>query len=62
MRILTHGDEQIVGCSIALVPTSEGNSPKIVQDDRLSVLVLDRVHEFPGNRVKTVDSAVNRVV
>ena len=44
---LAHGDEQLVCCSIGCVSAAEGNSPEVVEDDLLPVLVLIVPTNFP---------------
>ena len=59
---LTHGDEELVCCSIVRGSAAEGNSPEVIEDNRFPVLVSYRTNKLPVNRIERIDGAVDGVV
>ena len=59
---LTNGDEQLVRCSIGRGSAAEGNSPKVIENNLLPVLVSYRADKLPGNRIERIDGAVDGIV
>lgn len=56
------GDEQLVSCSIACGPATEGDSPQVGEANLPPELVSDRTHEFTGHGIESIDSAIVGVV
>ncbi len=43
--------------SVGAGPVPKPDSPKLVDEDSLAVLVLDRTYELPANSIEGVDGA-----
>jgi len=50
-------EEQMVLLSVGAGPVPKPDSPKLVDEDSLAVLVLDRTYELPANSIEGVDGA-----